>query len=405
MRDYSTLFENRIGKMPNTKVHLDTDPSVVPKQSRHFPVPYCLVPSTQKKLTWLIQNDIIEIVPKGAEITHISPMHPVEKANYDPEHYKKKECELHSRKPCRKCISEADMESIDIRITSDNSDNLNKAIIKQTRPMPSISTLKYDLNGMKYFSKVDIRDAFLTIELEDQSKNLTIFSTPWGLYRYKRLNMGLCVASELFQETLTSKLAGLTNVKVAMDDILVFGHTQTEHEEALEALLKRLVELNLTVGEAKCEFSKTEITFYGMIISKDGIRPKKQKLEDFMAASIPKTIKEVKSFLSLAQYFHERIPNLSNISVPLKILMKKFQEYFWGAAQQKAFELIKSSILLCCLGHFDINRETEVWVDAGPNGIASYIIQSDKNGRNRTLITCGSYAFSKAEQNYSQVEK
>jgi hypothetical protein len=189
-------------------------------------------------------------------------MHPVEKANYDPEHYKNKECELHSRKPCRKCISEADMESIDIRITSDNSDNLNKAIIKQTRPMPSISTLKYDLNGMKYFSKVDIRDAFLTIELDDQSKNLTIFSTPWGLYRYKRLNMGLCVASELFQETLTSKLAGLTNVKVAMDDILVFGHTQAEHEEALEALLKRLVELNLTVGEAKCEFSKTEITFY-----------------------------------------------------------------------------------------------------------------------------------------------
>ncbi len=51
MRDYSTLFENRIGKMPNTKVHFDTDPSVVPKQRRHFPVPYCLVPSTQKKLT------------------------------------------------------------------------------------------------------------------------------------------------------------------------------------------------------------------------------------------------------------------------------------------------------------------------------------------------------------------
>ena len=52
-----------------------------------------------------------------------------------------------------------------------------------------------------------------------------------------------------------------------------------------------------------------------------------------------------------------------------------------------------------------MNRETEVWVDAGPNGKASYVIQSDKGGRNRTLITCGSYAFSKAEQNYLQVEK
>lgn len=245
MRDYAPLFENRIGKMKDAKVHLDTDPKVIPKQRRHFPVPYCLVPSTQKKLSWLILNEIIEEVPEGANITHISPMHPVEKANYDPEHYKNKECEAHSRKRCRKCISEADMEKIDIRITSDNSDNLNKAIIKQTRPMPSVSTLKYELNGAKLFSKVDIRDVFLTIELDDESKDLTTFSTSWGLYRYKRLNMGLCVASELFQETLTQKLAGLRNIKVAMDDVLVFGKTDLEHDEALEALLKRILELNI----------------------------------------------------------------------------------------------------------------------------------------------------------------
>ena len=106
--------------------------------------------------------------------------------------------------------------------------------------MPSISTLKYDLNGCKFFSKVDIQDAFLTIELDEQSQNLTIFSTPWGLYRYKRLNMGLCVASELFQDTFSKKLVNLRNIKLAMDDILVFGRTQLEHDEALELLLKRL---------------------------------------------------------------------------------------------------------------------------------------------------------------------
>lgn len=79
-------------------------------------------------------------------------MHPVEKANYDPNHYKNKECEAHQRKRCRKCATEKDMEEIDIRITSDNSNNLNKAIIKQTRPMPSVSSLKYDLNGAKRHS-------------------------------------------------------------------------------------------------------------------------------------------------------------------------------------------------------------------------------------------------------------
>ena len=65
-----------------------------------------------------------------------------------------------------------------------------------------------------------------------------------------------------------------------MDDILVFGRTQLEHDEALEALLQRLVDLNLTVGEEKCEFNQEEIIFYGMVISKHGIKPKKQKLEE-----------------------------------------------------------------------------------------------------------------------------
>ena len=217
--------------------------------------------------------------------------------------------------------------------------------------------------------------------------------------------MGLCVASELFQDTFSKKLVNLRNIKLAMDDILVFGRTQLEHDEALEVLLKRLIELNLTVGEAKCEFSKEEITFYGMVISKEGIKPKVQKLRDFISASEPKTLKEVKSFLCLAQYFHERIPNLAIITAPLRIMSKKFQDYVWGPEQQSSFELVKKTIFLECLGHFDDSKETELWVDAGPNGLAAYLIQSDKGVKNRVLITCASHAFSSADRNYSQVEK
>ena len=100
----------------------------------------------------------------------------------------------------------------------------------------------------------------------------------------------------------------LKDVKVAMDDILVHSRTIEEHDAAYKALLIRLVELNVTLGEPKCMFRQEKIELYGMEISKDGIEPKKQKLEDFMSASRPTNNKEVKSFLSLAQYFQERIP-------------------------------------------------------------------------------------------------
>ena len=85
-------------------------------------------------------------------------------------------------------------------------------------------------------------------------------------------------------------------------------------------------------------------------------------------------------------------------------MLKKIQVYDWGEEQQSSFESIKSSILVNCLGYFDVDRRTEIWVDAGPNGVAAYVIQCELNGKNRTLITCGSHAFSAAEKNYSQVE-
>ena len=80
------LLEDRFGKIPNVKVSIHTDSTVMPKQRRHFPKTYCLIPSTQKKLTWMLTNDIMEPIPEGTVITHVSPMHPVEKANYDPNH-------------------------------------------------------------------------------------------------------------------------------------------------------------------------------------------------------------------------------------------------------------------------------------------------------------------------------
>lgn len=100
------------------------------------------------------------------------------------------------------------------------------AIIKQPRLMPCPASLKYDLNGKTHFSKIDIKDAFNTCELDEESQKLTIFATEWGLFYYKRRNMGLSIASELFQETMTNKLVDLSNVKVPMDDILVYGESQ-----------------------------------------------------------------------------------------------------------------------------------------------------------------------------------
>jgi transposase InsO family protein len=392
------LFENRIGCVPNTFISIHTNKNVTPTQQPAYPCALALMDGAYEACQELLQNDIIEELPPNSDISWISPLHVVEKTSLSLNGEK--------RKLRNDMLDQRRLDKKLIRITSNNK-CLNKAIIKQKRLMPNIVQLKKDLAGMKFFSKVDIRSAFNTIMLDDKSRNYTVFSTPWGkLYRYKRLNMGLCIASELYQEKMMSLLADLTNIRVAKDDILVFGRTKEEEFAACEALMKRLKELNLTINE-KSVFNVTELEFFGMIINEDGIKPNENKVQALIDMHPPKNPKDLESFLGLANYFHERIIKLATLSEPLKLLKNvKPKDFIWLPIHQQAFENVKQALIQDTLGHFSLDKDTELWVDASPNGVAAFLVQIDpKNPNRRKLIGCKSKSFTKAERNYSQIER
>ena len=122
--------------------------------------------------------------------------------------------------------------------------------------MPTVDELINDLNGAKIFSKVDLRSGYHQLELDKNSRSITTFSTHVGLFRYKRLNFGVCSASEVFQKeirTIVSDLEGVTNIA---DEILIYGSTQEKHDVALEALFRRLEDNGLTLNKQKCEFNR-----------------------------------------------------------------------------------------------------------------------------------------------------
>ena len=94
------------------------------------------------------------------------------------------------------------------------------------------------LNGAKYFSKLDLSQAYHQLELHEQSRYITTFSTHMGLYRYKRLNYGTNAAAEVFQYSLQTALQGLKGVKNITDDIIIFGATRSEHDDNLDKCLQ-----------------------------------------------------------------------------------------------------------------------------------------------------------------------
>jgi len=393
------LFEDRIGCVPDTWISFETDKMVTPSQQPAYPCALAMLDGAMEACEDLLKNDIIEELPPGTNLSWISPLHVVEKSSISlgqGEKRKLRNDKLDQRRLDKKLI----------RITSNNK-CLNKAIIKQKRLMPNIVQLKKDLAGKKWFSKIDIKSAFNTIMLHEDCRNYTVFSTPWGkLYRYKRLNMGLCIASELYQEKMVMLLSNLKNIRVAIDDILVFGETKEEEFAACEALMKRLKELNLTINE-KSIFNVPELEFFGMVINEDGIKPNEHKVQSLIDMNPPTNNKELESFLGLANYFHDRIVKLATISEPLKLLKSMpAKDFKWLQTHQKAFEDVKAAIITGALGHFSLDNNTELWVDASPIGVAAFLVQIDPSDPNkRKLIGCKSKSFTKAERNYSQIER
>ncbi|KAK3103818.1 hypothetical protein FSP39_022146 [Pinctada imbricata] len=113
----------------------------------------------------------------------------------------------------------------------------NKAIERERHLTPTIDDLIMDLNGAKVFSKLDLRNGFHQLELEPESRYVTTFSTHVGLWRYKRLNLGISAAPEIFQNEIHQALHGLKGVRNLSDDIIVFGSDQKTHDANLRAVL------------------------------------------------------------------------------------------------------------------------------------------------------------------------
>ena len=377
---FPTIFEDRVGKLKGVKVHFEANPNVRPHQSPPYTVPFALERLTQLKLEYLIKNDIIEVVPFDTPVTWISAMNP------------------------RPKFDKVTGELVDVRITQ-NYAPLNKALYDVKRYIPSMKELAYALNGMEWFSLTDIKESFFTVELDEPTKALTVFCDKDRLYRMKRLCMGLSIAPEIFQSLMAEKLAGLKNLKQIHDDALTYGRTEEEAKESLLALLKRYEEIGVTINK-KSVFIQQSVKFFGMVISKDGIRPNEEKMTDFLDTVPPKKMKDLHSLLGIAAYFANRIPYSAIIAKPLRLMLRQKRLKEWTHEQLEALKSLKEGIIFKFLSHFDPELETNLIVDAGPMGIGIFLTQFHKDNENDMRLNhCGSHCFTESECNYSHLEK
>ena len=123
----------------------------------------------------------------------------------------------------------------------------------------------------KFFAKIDLKSAFWQIELHPDSRKFTVFYFRGKLYRFKRLVMGLKPAQAELNNALQPLFAHIPDTHIIHDDLIIASKDKKSYKEAVKMVLEVAEERGLTFNPDKCVFGKSEIKFWGLIISADGI--------------------------------------------------------------------------------------------------------------------------------------
>ncbi|GME64610.1 uncharacterized protein ACHE_50633A [Neofusicoccum parvum] len=284
---------------------------------------------------------------------------------------------------------------------------LNAATKKNRYPLPLIDETLARLTGARYFSKIDVRQAFHRIRIHEDSKDLTTFRTRYGSYRYNVLPFGLCNGPATFQQYMNEVMIdGLDDFcSVFIDDILVYSKTRKEHWEQVRRVLKKLKEAGLQADIKKCEFEVTETRFLSLIVGRDGIRMDPQKVAAILKWKAPTSLRGVRSFLGLCNYYRRFIKNYSRIAKPLTDLTKNTVAWAWTQKCEAAFQALKDAVRSDpVLWHFDPAKPIFLEVDSSDYVSGGVLSQKDEEGRLHP-VAYFSKKLSDTECNYTIYDK
>lgn len=387
---YSHVFAQHEGDLGLTttikhRIILEDD---VPVKQPYRPIPPSQIEEVRQHITDLLNTGVIE----ESQSPYASPIVIVKKKNGK----------------IRKCC--------DYR-------SLNRKTRKNSFPLPRIADSLDRLHGSKFFSCLDLKSAYNQVEVDEQDQHKTAFTTPFGLYEYKRMPFGLCNSPATFQNLMQTVFRKeiFAFLLVFLDDILVYSNTVDSHIEQLGIVFQRLSEHGLKIEPAKCKFFQQEVSYLGWRVNQHGIRSCPDKVSAVCDWPKPTCPADLRTFLGMVGYHRRGIQGFSQIASPLYDLLNMYppgrrkgrpkkvikpSDWNWSSAHQKAFDCLKEKLITAPVLAFpDFNKPFVLEVDASHRGLGAVLLQDQEDGRR--VIAYASRGLRRAERqmpNYSTMK-
>ncbi|KAI2652210.1 Retrovirus-related Pol polyprotein [Labeo rohita] len=307
---------------------------------------------------------------------------------------------------------------------------LNRKSVPDRHPIPRIQDMLDSLIGSSWFSVLDQGKAYHQGFLDKESRPLTAFVTPWGLYHWVRVPFGLSSAPAEFQRSMEECLAGLRDVvcQPYLDDNLVHSPSFEDHVNHLRAVLQRYQQHGVKLSPRKCEILKRQVRFLGRLVSKDGytMDPAEVAPVQALKSRIPATVGDLRKLLGFISYYRAYIPDFSRLAKPLYQLLCSPSEVAspvqksvrgkgisgrrkgglpsnipiqWTQSHQETLNFLVDKLTSPpILGYPDLTQPFILHCDASQEGLGAVLYQR----QNSKLVVIGyaSRTLTKPEKNY-----
>ncbi|KAL7724906.1 hypothetical protein ACLKA6_020042 [Drosophila palustris] len=369
---YKEVFEPAIGTIKNFKASIYLKPNSVPKFYKSRPIPFAQMEKFKEEAQRLTDAGIWKPVKFSSWASPI----------------------VLAPKPGGA-----------LRICGDFKQGVNSQLDIEQYPLPTRESLLHAIRCGTHFSKIDLKDAYLQMELDEEAKEIMVVNTPLGLFQYQRLPYGIASAPAIFQRHLEQLLSGIEGCGNYLDDIIISAPTVEQHLARIEQILCILQENGIRCKKEKCFFLQDEIEYLGRRVSTRGILPDNSGLAAIKELKPPTNLQQLDAFMGKVNYYCNFIPNYSQLASPLNQLRRKNTPFKFGPDQQQAFTALKTHILNATeLAHFNENLPLILATDASSFGIGVVLSHTQPDGKKRP-IAFASKTLDVHQVRYSQIQK
>ena len=377
--NYEVLFDGTLGDWQTEPVSFELKPDAKPHHGRAFPVPHIHLKTLKTEVQRLVDLGVLEKQPSSE---WASPTFIIPKKNNT------------------------------VRFISDFRE-VNKRLVRKPYPIPKISTVLQEMEGFTYATALDLNMGYYTLRLDPSAQRICTIILPWGKYSYLRLPMGVAGSPDIFQEKMSGLMETLDYVRTYLDDLLIISKSSfDDHLTQIETVLCRLRDAGLRVNAAKSFFAEAEIEYLGYVLTREGIKPQPEKVSAILAINPPNTVKELRKFLGMVQYYRDLWDKRSHLLAPLTDLVgecgvtkatrkskTKKKPWYWDTCHQEAFDAIKQCLAReVLLAYPDYSLPFDIYTDASSRQLGAVITQRGRP------IAFFSRKLSETQRKYSVTE-